>query len=91
MPIISAFYVSLPIYIILIYVLMITARFNVYKFDRMAKPKSMLSVSTEWPNDDNIDVVAIIRTLHILYPLADGVNVDFGTHFDLSQRDNAKT
>lgn len=70
---------------------MITARFNVYKFDRMAKPKSMLSVSTEWPNDDAIDVVDIVRTLHILYPLADGVNVDFGTHFDLSQRDTKKT
>lgn len=91
MPIISAFYVSTPVYIILIYVLMIAARFNVYKFDRMARPKSLLSVSTEWPNDDKVDVVAVVRTLHILYPLADGVNVDFGTHFDLSQRETTKT
>lgn len=91
MPIIRAFYVSTPVYIILIYVLMITARFNVYKFDRMAKPKSLLSVSTEWPHEVEVDVVAVIRTLHILYPLADGVSVDFGTHFDLSQRDTLKT
>lgn len=70
---------------------MITARFNVYKFDRMARPKSLLSVSTEWPHEVEVDVVAIVRTLHILYPLADGVNVDFGTHFDLSQRDTKKT
>lgn len=70
---------------------MVTAKFNVYKFDRMARPKNLLSVSTEWPNDDAVDVVAIVRTLHILYPLADGVNVDFGTHFDLSQRDTIKT
>ena len=91
MPIICAFYVSLPVYITNSCVLMITARFNVYKFDRMAKPKSILSVSTEWPNDDEVDVVAVVRTLHILYPLADGVSVDFGTHFDLSQRETTKT
>lgn len=70
---------------------MITARFNVYKFDRMARPKSLLSVSTEWPLGDDVDVVAIVRTLHILYPLADGVSVDFGTLFDLSQRETTKT
>lgn len=91
MPIISAFYVSLPVYITLNYVLMITARFNVYKFDRMAKPKSMLSVATEWKNDDAVDVLAVVRALYILYPLADGVSVDFGTHFDLSQRETTKT
>lgn len=70
---------------------MITAKFSVYKFDRMAKPKSLLSVSTEWQNEDAVDVIAVVRALYILYPLADGVSVDFGTHFDLSQRDNAKT
>lgn len=70
---------------------MITAKFIVYKFDRMAKPKSLLSVSTEWQNEDAVDVIAVVRALYILYPLADGVSVDFGTHFDLSQRDNAKT
>lgn len=70
---------------------MITSKFIVYKFDRMAKPKSLLSVSTEWPDDYDVDVVAIVRTLHILYPLADGVSVDFGTHFDLSQRETIKT
>lgn len=91
MPIISAFYVSLPIYIILNYLLMITARFSVYKFDRMAKPKNMLSVSTEWKNEDAVDVLAVVRALYILYPLADGVSVDFGTHFDLSQRETIKT
>lgn len=70
---------------------MVTAKFNVYKFDRMARPKSLLSVSTEWQTFDYVDVVAIVRTLHILYPLADGVSVDFGTHFDLSQRETIKT
>lgn len=91
MPIIRAFYVSLPVYITLNYVLMITALFNVYKFDRMAKHKSLLSVSNEWPLGDDVDVVAIVRTLHILYPLANGVSVDFGTLFDLSQRETTKT
>lgn len=70
---------------------MVTSKFNVYKFDRMARPKVLLSVSTEWPNDYEVDVLAIVRTLHILYPLADGVSVDFSTHFDLSQRDTKKT
>ena len=71
--------------------LMINARFSVYKFDRMAKPKNLLSVATEWPNENAVDVLAVVRALYILYPLADGVNVDFGTHFDLSQRDTIKT
>ena len=71
--------------------LMINARFSVYKFDRMAKPKNLLSVSTEWQNEDAVDVLAVVRALYILYPLADGVSVDFGTHFDLSQRETIKT
>lgn len=57
----------------------------------MARPRSLLSVSTEWPDDYAVDVLAIVRTLHILYPLADGVSVDFGTLFDLSQRETTKT
>lgn len=66
---------------------MITAKFNVYKFDWMARPKSLLSVYTEWKNDNAVDVLAVVRALYILYPLADGVSVDFGTLFDLSQRE----
>lgn len=36
-------------------------------------------------------ITARFSVYNILYPLADGVSVDFGTLFDLSQRETTKT
>lgn len=57
---------------------MVTAKFRVYKFDRAAKSHDLLSVNTEWPDEYQVDVQSVVRSLRILYPSASGVSIDFG-------------
>ena len=57
---------------------MVTAKFVVYKFDRAAKVRQLLSVNTEWPDEYQVDVQSVVRSLKILYPSASGVSIDFG-------------
>lgn len=53
------------------------AKFTTFGFDRAAREQVLHAVSTEWPEDADVDVLQLVHSLSVLYPRAAGVRVDF--------------
>lgn len=51
------------------------ANFDVFKFDRQAKERLLLSISGEYSDDTDVDLIQVARTLRFLYPQSAGVRI----------------
>lgn len=56
---------------------MIRAKFTTFNFDRAAREQVINAVTTELPEDAQVDVLQLVHSLSVLYPRAAGVRVDF--------------
>lgn len=51
------------------------ATFDVFKFDRQAKERLLHSISGEYSDDADVDLLEVTKVLRFLYPNSAGVRI----------------